>query len=185
MRKRLTAWETTWCLKDLISVKNLERKLLKLWHDHLDWYLLPEDQDGWVLLTKTTVLHTVKVVQSFLEESEVTNASRTYLSHRYQRRCCSHTRLVWAQGGFSKEWRQIHTCLKVTSHHSASHNIKGEVWVFASDWQTLIRLRTELTGFTLHKPRIKYGLVLIKPFLFTLIRPNQEQGCLQIMPSSH
>lgn len=54
----------------------------------------------------------------------------------------------------------------------------------ASDWQTLIRLRAGLTGFTLYKRRIKDWLVLIKPLLFTLIRPNQRQDCLWIMPSS-
>lgn len=46
------------------------------------------------------------------------------------------------------------TCLKMISHHRVSHNIKGRR-SFASDWQTLIRLKAGLTGSTLHKSRIK------------------------------
>lgn len=115
--KSLSAWETTFCLKDLVAVKYLKQKLLKWWHDHLGQYLLQKGLGGWVLLTKTPVLDTAKVLQSFLEESEITNASRIYLSHRYHRPCSGLTWLVQAQGDFSGEWRQIHKRLKTTSHN--------------------------------------------------------------------
>lgn len=119
--EKKTAWEATLCLKDLISAQNSERKLLKLWHDHPGEFLLQKNQDGWILLTKTTALDTVKVVckASLRSQRQQISPECIYpmgirdpalVTHNL----CEHREI------FFKRIRQIRACL--TSHHDISHN---------------------------------------------------------------
>lgn len=182
--KRLSAWETTLRLKDLSPVKYMEWKLLELQHDHQGRCLLHKDQAGW--LNSPNKNDSVRHYQSSAElpwevrgNKCLQNLSVPWVSQA----------LLWSHMACAST-RRFSRGMKTDSKLFKNDKSQLLARIFSrglspSDWQTLIRLRTGLTGFTLYKQRIKDWLVLIKSFLFTLIRPNQRWDCLQIIiPSS-